>query len=97
MAIPPSGYPTTLDDTSASPGVTIEFPQPGSSTDLDATNVEHDLLHSNSSLAIVALQTKVGIVDSDPTTVGDVLTVTVAGSTAWQAPTDPIPLILALS
>ena len=86
MAIPPSGYPTTLDDTSAVPGVTIEFPQPGSGTDLDAANVEHDLLHSNSSLAIVALQQKVGIVDSDPTTVGDVLTVTVAGSTAWQTP-----------
>ena len=50
MAIPPSGYPTTLDDTSASPGVTIEFPQPGSGTDLDAANVEHDILHSNSSI-----------------------------------------------
>ena len=53
MAIPTSGYPTTLDDTSASPGVTIEFPQPASSSDLDATNIEHDLLHTNGSLAVV--------------------------------------------
>ena len=41
MAIPTSGYPTTLDDTNATPSATVEFPQPASSTDLDATNVEH--------------------------------------------------------
>ena len=82
MAIPPSGYPTTLDDTSASPGVTIEFPQPGSSTDLDATNIEHDLLHSNGSLAIVALQTKLGITDSNAAA-NQVLVGTGTSTTAW--------------
>jgi hypothetical protein len=83
MAIPTSGYPTTLDDTSASPGVTIEFPQPESSTDLDATNVEHDILHANLSLAIVALQTKLGITDSDPSS-GTILQGTGSGS-AWSS------------
>tara|TARA_R100000808_G_scaffold2814_1_gene10609 strand:+ start:94 stop:744 length:651 start_codon:yes stop_codon:yes gene_type:complete len=83
MAIPTSGYPTTLDDTSATAGATIEFPQPESSTDLDATNVEHDLLHKNLSLAIVALQTKLGITDSNPTS-GTILQGTGSGS-AWSS------------
>jgi hypothetical protein len=82
MAIPTSGYPTTLDDTSASPGVTIEFPQPASSSDLDATNIEHDLLHSNGSLAIVALQTKLGITDSNAAA-NQVLVGTGTSTTAW--------------
>ena len=78
MAIPASGYPTTLDDTSASPGTTVEFPQPSSSTDLDATNVEHDILHTNLSKAIVKLQTKLGI------TSGTILQGTGSGS-AWSS------------
>jgi len=84
MSIPPSGYPTTLDDTSASPGATIEFPQPGSSTDLDATNVEHDLLHSNLSLAIVALQKKLGITDSNASA-DKLLVGSGASTTAWTS------------
>lgn len=83
MAIPTSGYPTTLDDTSATAGATIEFPQPASATDLDATNVEHDLLHKNLSLSIVALQTKLGITDSNPTS-GTILQGTGSGS-AWSS------------
>ena len=83
MAIPTSGYPTTLDDTNATPSATVEFPQPASSTDLDATNVEHDLLHTNLSKAIVALQTKLGITDSNPTS-GTILQGTGSGS-AWSS------------
>ena len=82
MAIPTSGYPTTLDDTNATPGAGVEFPQPSSSTDLDATNVEHDLLHTNGSLAIVALQTKLGITDSNAAA-NQVLVGTGASTTAW--------------
>jgi hypothetical protein len=84
MAIPTSGYPTTLDDTNATPSATVEFPQPASSTDLDATNVEHDLLHKNLSLAIVALQTKLGITDSNATS-GTLLKGTGAGSSEWSS------------
>ena len=83
MAIPTSGYPTTLDDTSATPSATVEFPQPADSTDLDATNVEHDLLHKNLSLAIVALETKLGSTDSNPTS-GTILQGTGSGS-AWSS------------
>jgi hypothetical protein len=83
MAIPTSGYPGTLDDTNATPGAGVEFPQPSSSTDLDATNVEHDLLHTNGSLAIVALQTKLGITDSNPSS-GTLLQGTGSGS-AWSS------------
>jgi hypothetical protein len=91
MAIPTSGYPTTLDDTNASPGAGVEFPQPGSSTDLDATNVEHDLLHTNGSLAVVALQTKLGITDSNAAT-NQVLVGSGASTTAWGSTLTSITL-----
>ena len=84
MAIPNTGYPTTLDDTNATPSATVEFPQPSSSTDLDATNVEHDLLHTNLSKAIVALQTKLGITDSNATA-GTLLKGTGSGSSEWSS------------
>ena len=84
MAIPNTGYPTTLDDTNATPSATVEFPQPSSSTDLDATNVEHDLLHKNLSLAIVALETKLGITDSNATA-GTLLKGTGSGSSEWSS------------
>ena len=83
MAIPATGYPTTLDDTNATPSATVEFPQPSSSTDLDATNVEHDILHTNLSKAIVALQTKLGSTDSDPSS-GTILQGTGSGS-EWSS------------
>lgn len=84
MAIPASGYPTTLDDTNATPSATVEFPQPASSTDLDATNVEHDILHTNLSKAIVALETKLGITDSNATA-GTLLKGTGSNSSEWSS------------
>ena len=83
MAIPATGYPTTLDDTNATPSATVEFPQPASSSDLDATNLEHDLLHTNLSKTVVALQTKLGITDSNPSS-GTILQGTGSGS-AWSS------------
>ena len=82
MAIPTSGYPGALDDTNATPGAGVEFPQPSSSTDLDASNVEHDLLHTNGSLAIVALQTKLGYTASNAAA-NQVLVGSGASATAW--------------
>lgn len=84
MAIPTSGYPATLDVTNATPSGTVQFPQPASSTDLDATNVEHDKLHTNLSLAIVALQAKLGITDSNATA-GTLLKGTGPGSSEWSS------------
>ena len=83
MTMPATGYPTTLDDTNATPSGTVEFPQPASSTDLDATNVEHDILHSNLSKTVVELQTKLGITASTPSN-GTILQGTASGS-AWSA------------
>jgi hypothetical protein len=83
MAIPNTVYPTTLDVTSGTASGTVQFPQPDSATDLDATNVEHDLLHTNLSKAIVALETKLGVTDSDPTA-GTILQGTGSGS-AWSS------------
>jgi hypothetical protein len=92
MAIPsPSNFPGALD-------TTAEQPSPLSTTELDATNFLHDKVHTNHSSALIALQTKMGISASVPTTPGHVLSVTSSGTTAWAAvDSDPIPLILALS
>ena len=89
MAIPsPSNFPGALD-------TTAEQPSPLSSTELDATNFLHDKVHTNHSTALVALQTKMGISSSRPTTIGDTLVCTAVGvgaagdTTAWQAPAVP--------
>tara|TARA_R110000824_G_scaffold11580_5_gene50606 strand:+ start:3748 stop:4401 length:654 start_codon:yes stop_codon:yes gene_type:complete len=52
--MPTSNYPTSLDTTSTQ--VT-----PISTTDLDASGFEHDLVHGAASTALIALQTKLGI------------------------------------
>ena len=87
MAMPATGYPTTLDDYSTSPSTTVEFPQPSSSTDLDATNVEHDILHSNLSKTVVELQTKLGIGASPAASAANdtFLKHTGSGTTEWAA------------
>ena len=91
MTLPVTGYPTTLDDTNVTPSGTVEFPQPGSSTDLDATNVEHDILHSNLSKTVVALQTKLGITDSNAAA-NQVLVGSGASTTAWGSTLTSITL-----
>jgi len=84
MTMPATGYPTTLDDTNATPSASVEFPQPASSSDLDATNLEHDILHTNLSKTVVALQTKLGITDSNAAA-NQVLVGTGASTTAWTS------------
>lgn len=85
MAIPNTGYPTTLDVNSSTPGTGVHFPDvPDSSTDLDATNVEHDLLHTNLSKAIVKLETKLGITDSTAIA-GTLLKGTGPNSSEWSS------------
>tara|TARA_Y100000361_G_C10930054_1_gene223416 strand:- start:235 stop:537 length:303 start_codon:yes stop_codon:yes gene_type:complete len=89
MAIPNTGYPTTLDDTNATPSATVEFPQPASGTDLDATNVEHDILHTNLSKVVVELEKKLGIGNSPAASAANntFLKHTGSGTTAWAAVT----------
>lgn len=87
-----SNFPGALD-------TATQQPSPLATTELDAAGFLHDEVHTNHSTALLALQTKMGISASTPTTIGHVLTVSAAGTTAWAAvaESDPIPLILALS
>ena len=58
-------------------------PSPSSTTDLDASGFEHDVVHTNHSGAIIALETKLGSTDSNP--VADaVLMGTGSGTSAWD-------------
>lgn len=58
---------------------------PTASDQLSSATVPHATQHANANDEIEALATKVGTGASTPTTVGDVLTVTGAGATAYQA------------
>jgi hypothetical protein len=77
--MPTSNYPTSLDTTSTQ--VT-----PTSTTDLDATGYEHDLVHGAASTALIALQTKLGIsaTPAASATTDAILTHTGTGTTAWS-------------
>jgi hypothetical protein len=92
MAIPNTVYPTTLDVTSGTASATVQFPQPASATDLDATNVEHDILHTNLSKAIVELEKKLGISNSPAASAASntFLKHTGSGTTAWTAITPTV-------
>ncbi len=48
-----TNYPGSLD-------TTTQQPSPSSTTDLDATGYEHDVVHTNHSGAIIAVETKLG-------------------------------------
>ena len=89
--MPTSNYPTSLDTTATQ--VT-----PTSSTDLDATGYEHDLVHGAASTALIALQTKLGISASPAAsaTAGYFLKHTGTGTTDWAAlPADATAMPLA--
>ena len=71
-----TNYPSSLDTSS-------EQPSPSSTTDLDATGYEHDVVHTNHSGAIIALETKLGTTDSNATA-NAVLMGTGSGTSAWD-------------
>lgn len=77
--MPSSNYPTSLDTSSNQ--VT-----PSATTDLDASNFEHDQVHGAASTALIALEAKVGISASPAAsaTTNAVLTHTGTGTTAWS-------------
>ena len=86
--MPTSNYPTSLDTTATQ--VT-----PTSSTDLDATGYEHDLVHGAASTALIALQTKLGISASPAgsATAGHFLKHTGTGTTDWAAVPEGISIL----
>jgi hypothetical protein len=75
-----TNYPTSLD-------TATQQPSPGSTTDLDASGYEHDVVHTNHSGALIALETKLGIGTSAASGASDghVMTRQADGSTAWEA------------
>ncbi len=75
-----TNYPTSLD-------TSTQQPAPGSTTDLDATGYEHDVVHTNHSGALIQLETKLGIGASAASGASDghVMTRQADGSTAWEA------------
>ena len=71
-----TNYPSSLDTSS-------QQPSPSSTTDLDATGYEHDVVHTNHSGAIIALETKLGTTDSNATA-NAVLMGTGSGTSEWD-------------
>ena len=53
-----TNFPGSLD-------TATQQPSPSSTTDLDATGYEHDVVHTNHSGALIALETKLGATDSN--------------------------------
>ena len=70
-----TAFPTALD-------TATEQPSPLSTTDLDAAGFLHDVIHTNHSGALIAVETKLGLTDSNATS-GAVLVGSGASTTAW--------------
>ena len=76
-----TAYPGALD-------TSTQQPSPSATTDLDASGYEHATVHTNHSGALIALETKVGLTDSNASS-GAILVGTGASTTAWTT-TPPI-------
>ena len=72
-----TAYPGALDTTGSQQRTDIS-----STDDLDATGKEHDVMHVNHAGAIVALETKLGLTDSNASS-GAILVGSGASTTAW--------------
>jgi len=71
-----TNFPGSLD-------TATQQPSPSSTTDLDASGYEHDVVHTNHSGAIIALETKLGSTDSNAVE-GAALMGTGSGTSAWD-------------
>ena len=72
-----TAYPGALDTTGSQQRTDIS-----STTDMDASGQEHDVMHVNHAGAIVALETKLGLTDSNASS-GAILVGSGASTTAW--------------
>ena len=70
-----TAYPAALD-------TATQQPSPSSTTDLDARGYEHDVIHTNHSGALIAVETKLGLTDSNASS-GAILVGTGTSTTAW--------------
>ena len=71
-----TNFPGSLD-------TSTQQPSPSSSTEMDDSGYEHDVVHTNHSGAIIALETKLGTTDSNPTA-NAVLMGTGSGTSEWD-------------
>ena len=71
-----TNYPGSLDSGT-------QQPSPSSSTEMDDSGFEHDVVHTNHSGAIIALETKVGTGDSNAVA-SSVLAGTGSGTSGWS-------------
>ncbi len=72
-----TNFPGSLDTSTQQPTI-------ASSDEMDDSGKEHDVVHTNHSGAIIALETKLGSTDSNPSS-GAVLMGTGSGTSAWDA------------
>ena len=72
-----TAYPGALDTTGSQQRTDI-----ASTDDLDASGKEHDVMHVNHAGALVALETKLGLTDSNASS-GAILVGTGTSTTAW--------------
>jgi len=72
-----TNFPGSLDTSTQQPTI-------ASSDEMDDSGKEHDVVHTNHSGAIIALETKLGSTDSNPSA-GAVLMGTGSGTSAWDA------------
>ena len=70
-----TNFPGSLD-------TATQQPAPSSTTDLDATGYEHDVVHANHSGALIAVETKLGATDSNASA-NAVLVGTGSSATSW--------------
>ena len=88
-----TNYPTSLD-------TATQQPSPSASDDLNTSGLEHDVVHTNHSGALIQLETKLGIGASAASGASDghVMTRQSDGSTAWEAiPAAATPTVITVA
>ena len=88
-----TNYPTSLD-------TATQQPSPSASDDLNTSGLEHDVVHTNHSGALIQLETKLGIGASAAADASDghVMTRQADGSTAWEAiPAAATPTVITVA
>jgi len=88
-----TNYPTSLD-------TATQQPSPSATTEMDDSGYEHDVVHTNASGAIIALETKLGIGSTTAAgaTTNHVLVKQADGDTEWAAvPAGATPTVITVA
>ena len=87
-----TAYPTALDNST-------QQPSPSSSTEMDDSGYEHDVVHTNHSGALIALETKLGIGSTTAAgaSTNHVLVKQGDGDTEWAAVPAAVPTTITVA